>query len=409
MAQVREVRHRHIYCCARCKFVDHEIYADFPKRNLDFVVLLFGHSLGLGLIQTLEVSGILICILTNFFPFNFLTQMQIHTTDQVKMNRLNNILGEAYNISYPGDAALDEISVGSEDLSRRSSVHKAAKTSSLNITKSKKKLSDKPKRPLSAYNIFFQHEREKIVTSNPDVDLAEVLMKMKTKPKPARRRHRKSHGKISFADLARTIADKWKALSEGERHIYLSLAAVEKKKYREEVNDWTRAREGKKREDETFGIGPILFSDEDLRLSPVPIREGNEKGLAVKSGQPTNEALATLHHGGGGNYVNPLTFMGHSVGGIREYLALTQNTMELTTSTLSLPLFSNLQANQMFGANVAEEMGPAQKEIMGSSFPLWDLRHPGQLLTNTNPIENDDKRDSRLANNDQLQNFSRHF
>jgi len=58
------------------------------------------------------------------------------------------------------------------------SKHKTSKNSGAKKTKKKKDCTNKLKRPLSAYNIFFQHQREKIVTNNPSTSLDDVLLKI---------------------------------------------------------------------------------------------------------------------------------------------------------------------------------------------------------------------------------------
>lgn len=89
-----------------------------------------------------------------------------------------------------------------------------------------KKPKDKPKRPLSAYNLFFRHEREQILRSTA-----------KPSYKP-----RRSHGKIGFAALARSVAEKWKSLDEKTRSVFEAKAAVEKERYDKEVDAWNRSR-----------------------------------------------------------------------------------------------------------------------------------------------------------------------
>lgn len=85
----------------------------------------------------------------------------------------------------------------------------------------------KPKRPLSAYNWFFQTERQKILEETPT----------RKEGKP-----RRSHGKIGFADLARMIAAKWKSLSKEERATYDEKAAIDKQRYQREMEEWKKGQ-----------------------------------------------------------------------------------------------------------------------------------------------------------------------
>lgn len=82
---------------------------------------------------------------------------------------------------------------------------------------------DKPKRPLSAYNIFFKLQRKQLI---------EVL------PVRAKGKPRRSHGKIGFAEMARTIAFKWKRITPQEKAVFQKLAAADKKRYTEEMKEW---------------------------------------------------------------------------------------------------------------------------------------------------------------------------
>lgn len=79
---------------------------------------------------------------------------------------------------------------------------------------------DRPKRPLSAYNLFFQQQRAEMLAALP----------VRAQGKPA-----KSHGKIGFKKMARVIGARWKALDDASRAPFQQLAAQEKKRHAHEL------------------------------------------------------------------------------------------------------------------------------------------------------------------------------
>eukprot|EP00934_Nitzschia_sp_Nitz4_P001647 Nitzschia sp. Nitz4//scaffold39_size137210//32887//34236//NITZ4_003192-RA/size137210-processed-gene-0.31-mRNA-1//1//CDS//3329550362//1647//frame0 len=92
-----------------------------------------------------------------------------------------------------------------------------------------KKPKDKPNRPLSAYNLFFQAERASMLG---DDAMAHDQDKAK------KRVHRKTHGKVGFAEMARVIGQKWKQLPEDKRAPFMEKAAKEKTRYATELQAW---------------------------------------------------------------------------------------------------------------------------------------------------------------------------
>ena len=76
----------------------------------------------------------------------------------------------------------------------------------------------KPKRALTAYNLFFREERQKMLEN----------------------RARNNSPKIGFAAMARTVSTRWKAIDQSERELYLELAAQDKIRYTGEMKLWKK-------------------------------------------------------------------------------------------------------------------------------------------------------------------------
>jgi hypothetical protein len=127
-----------------------------------------------------------------------------------------------------------------------------------------KKPKNKPKRPLSAYNIFFKDERAYILSGIPDKadddeddededdkktdedgadgEEGENGEKKKTAGK---KRKRIPHGKIGFESLAKIVGQRWKELAGDELDKYKKLAEDDMKRYRKEMEAYVqKQREG---------------------------------------------------------------------------------------------------------------------------------------------------------------------
>jgi len=123
-------------------------------------------------------------------------------------------------------------------------------------------LTTKPQRPLTAYHIFFQIEREFIIqtTAGPNAngndDSEKKLLRnvpnryaaIKLRPdwyagpgKRQKRKHRKSHGKIGFFELSSLISTRWATLEKKHADVKKfvhDIAARELYEYKEEMERW---------------------------------------------------------------------------------------------------------------------------------------------------------------------------
>jgi hypothetical protein len=103
-----------------------------------------------------------------------------------------------------------------------------------------KKPKDMPKRPLSAYNLFFAHERQEMIRlgslQSPGSD-SEIVGAPNIR-------------KMGFAGLARTIGTKWKALIPASRIQYETQAKTEQGRYKMEMLEWKKTQEEKKLKDQ---------------------------------------------------------------------------------------------------------------------------------------------------------------
>jgi HMG-box domain len=144
-------------------------------------------------------------------------------TSMIDCRRLSLLPGSSYSLRL-GDLDLD-LGTMSSGFNFQALEEMASTRNDDPTTDSKKR--EKPKRPLSAYNFFFQNERQAILQDIPT----------RTEGKP-----RRSHGKIGFADLARSIAAKWRNLSDQDRAIFDERALVDKARYRKEMEEWKKSQ-----------------------------------------------------------------------------------------------------------------------------------------------------------------------
>ena len=175
----------------------------------------------------------------------------------------------------------------------KASPHKAGKTIASSKKRTWKKPKDKPKRPLSAYNLFFKEERARIV-SGSDTDSTSSSESRSSSPTVAgsvsgsKRKHRKSHGKIGFAALAQTISKRWKSTDATTRRPFEAKAAIEKARYRRELDVWHKVQAEKKRSEPTTDGTAASTTSQPVARNVYPKQSQHKK---PSTSRPTQQTL----------------------------------------------------------------------------------------------------------------------
>ena len=138
-----------------------------------------------------------------------------------------------------------------------------------NKRKYTRKFANGPKRPLSAYNLFFRAERERILAQCVDITITTHTTKK------GKRAHRKSHGAVNFSEMGKQIAVAWKALDEEARAPFVADAAQDMKRY-QEAKEEAKAKEVEANKQQATVPDPPCKTQTPTSKTPLQTNIGQE-------------------------------------------------------------------------------------------------------------------------------------
>jgi hypothetical protein len=227
----------------------------------------------------------------------------------------------------------------------------------------------KPMRPLTAYHIYFQIEREFIIQtlSGEDADksifegkkclddVPERYRATKLSPdwyfgpgKRAKRKHRKQHGKIGFLELSRVISTRWAKLEETDpdiKQFVSKLAKQELEVYQREVEEY---KELTKNMDPSSTSAPTKAAvkkskkrkqseqSQEQEVAPAASMTMMMPQHQMMGSQPTPEMIASFQRTFYGNSqpTEDMSFMNNSVQ-LRQEIDQLKNEIEYVNSCIS--------------------------------------------------------------------------
>ena len=108
-------------------------------------------------------------------------------------------------------------------------------------------LNERPTRPLSAYNLWFRHERQRLMQEKHEMVKA-----------------------LGFTGMAKYIGKRWRSVSEEEKRKFKELAVIEKKRYERAMAVWYK-------EQEEFMRRIAAGAEEQAQDYPSPLKSHDQQ------------------------------------------------------------------------------------------------------------------------------------
>mmetsp|Transcript_16761 Transcript_16761/g.23300 ORF Transcript_16761/g.23300 Transcript_16761/m.23300 type:complete len:293 (-) Transcript_16761:381-1259(-) len=227
--------------------------------------------------------------------------------------------------------------------------------------KRRKKAKGAPKRPLSAYNVFFQKERRRLVLEAVEEEsskaspeqIAEWLKSGRDRP------HRKSHGKIGFQKLVKMVSTKWKNLPEEDKKGYKLIAQGEQIRYKEELQVWKNL--------------------EEQRINKEKRAEHEKKCAAALASKEEDSLVAfAAHHPEVRNQI-----LAPAIGSSTEVCGLSNPQASFSENSLTQDIFDNLndldESIELFAPSSQNQ--PAAHQMCDNLLKLKDMIEQAKSLS----------------------------
>jgi hypothetical protein len=153
-----------------------------------------------------------------------------------------------------------------------------------------KKPKDMPRRPLSAYNIFFKEERARMLANASEkAASAEIEENEGNEPDAAP----STKGKIGFEAMAKTIGKRWKELEAENLERYKKLAKEDMERYRVEMDKYhlELAKKSRVEREEAAKLGPMMGATNDQMIGGM---QDNQMAIAQQMQDPSMMGAAQL-------------------------------------------------------------------------------------------------------------------